>query len=125
MIRGVVMYIVARYRNKRYEILMRESYRDKGIVKKREIYLMTYKLYWLNKKNDYPQIDREYLPQPENISANSIRYFQDNENLMDLIVAKVRQKEKERKICIDERKEKFDEEIKQFREKHLKKCGGY
>jgi len=28
---------------------------------------------------------------------------------MDLIVAKVRQKEKERKICIDERKEKIDE----------------
>ena len=119
------MYIVARYRDKRYEILMRESYRDKGIIKKREVYLMTYKLYWLNKKNDYPQIDREYLPQPENISVNSVKYFRDNEGLMDLIVAKVQQKEKERKERIDDHKKKFDEEIRQIREKNLSKCGGY
>lgn len=70
-------------------------------VKKKEVYLMTYKLYWLNKKNDYPQIERKYPLQFDNIAVNAHRYFEEDDNLMNKVVCKVIQKEIERKQSID------------------------
>lgn len=119
------MYIVARYRDKKYEVSMRKSYREKGVVKKKEIYLMTYKLYWLNCRNIYPQIERDYLPQFDNISKNAQKYFEEDDNLMEQIINKIVQKEKERKNLIDTKKQQMDEENKKFREqrKSLLNCG--
>lgn len=95
---------------------MRKSYRENGVVKKKEVYLMTYKLYWLNKKSDYPQIERAYPLQFDNIAVNAYRYFEEDNNLMNKIVRKVIQKEMERKQSIDTRKYNMEEEIKKFRE---------
>lgn len=104
---------------------MRQSYRENGVVKKKEVYLMTYKLYWLNKKSDYPQIEREYPLQFDNIAVNAHRYFEEDDNLMNKIVCKVIQKEMERKQSIDIRKHNKDEENKKFREQMqpLFNCG--
>lgn len=96
---------------------MRQSYRENGVVKKKEGYLMTYKLYWLNKKSDYPQIERKYPLQFDNIAVNAYRYFEEDDNLMNKIVRKVIQKEMERKQSIDTRKYNMEEEIKKFRER--------
>lgn len=119
------MYIVARYRDKKYEISMRQSYRENGVVKKKEVYLMTYKLYWLNKKSDYPQIEREYPLQFDNIAVNAHTYFEEDDNLMNKVVCKVIQKEIKRKQYIDTRKHNMDEENKKIRERKqtLLNCG--
>ena len=104
---------------------MRQSYRENGVVKKKEVYLMTYKLYWLNKKNDYPQIERKYPLQFDNIAVNAHRYFEEDDNLMNKVVCKVIQKEIERKQSIDTRKHIMDEEIKKIRTRKqtLLNCG--
>lgn len=105
---------------------MRQSYRENGVVKKKEVYLMTYKLYWLNKKSDYPQIEREYPLQFDNIAVNAHTYFEEDDNLMNKVVCKVIQKEIKRKQYIDTRKHNMDEENKKFRERKqtLLNCGG-
>lgn len=104
---------------------MRQSYRENGVVKKKEVYLMPYKLYWLNKKSDYSQIEREYPLQFDNIAVNAHTYFEEDDNLMNKVVCKVIQKEIKRKQSIDTRKYNMDEENKKFRERKqtLLNCG--
>ena len=106
-------YLVARFRYSikwcyRYEISIRESYRECGKIKKRETYLMTYYLPWVTKVSPHPQIDREYSDQYENISPTHIKYFIDDETLMGRIVEKVKQSEINRLKKIELKKERFD-----------------
>lgn len=106
-------YLVARLRYStkwcyRYEISIRESYRENGKVKKHENYLMTYYLPWVTNISSHPQIDREYPEQWENISPTHKKYFDEDKTLMSKIVEKVRQSEMERLKKIELRKELFD-----------------
>ena len=106
-------YLVARFRYStkwcyRYEISLRESYREDGKVKKRETYLMTYYLPWITKYSPHPQIDRAYPDQYENISPTHMKYFNKDEALMGRIVEKVKQSEVKRLKKIELRKELFD-----------------
>ncbi len=106
-------YLVARFRYStkwcyRYEISLRESYREGGKVKKREIYLMTYYLPWVTNNSSHPQIDREYPEQYENISPTHMKYFTEDKSLMGRIVEKVKQSEIKRLKKIELRKELFD-----------------
>lgn len=106
-------YLVAKFRYStkwcyRYEISLRESYREDGKVKKRETYLMTYYLPWITNNSSHPQIDREYPDQYENISPTHMKYFNEDETLMGRIVEKVKQSEIKRLKKIELRKELFD-----------------
>lgn len=106
-------YLVARFKYStkccyRYEISLRESYREDGKVKKRETYLMTYYLPWVTNNSSHPQIDRAYPDQYENISPTHMKYFNKDEALMGRIVEKVKQSEIKRQKKIQLRKELFD-----------------
>ena len=106
-------YLVARFKHStkwcyRYEISIRESYREDGKVKKRETYLMTYHLPWITNNSSHPQIDREYPEQWGNISPTHMKYFVEDETLMNKIVEKVKQSEMKRLEKIELRKELFD-----------------
>ena len=106
-------YLVARFKYStkwcyRYEISLRESYREGGKIKKRETYLMTYYLPWVTKNSPHPQIDREYPDQYENISPTHIKYFNEDKTLMGRIVEKVKQSEVKRLKKSELRRELFD-----------------
>jgi len=106
-------YLVARFRYStkwcyKYEISLRESYREDGKVKKRETYLMTYYLPWVTNNSPHPQIDRDYPEQYENISSTHMRYFVEDKTLMDKIVEKVKQSEIKRLKKSELRRELFD-----------------
>jgi len=106
-------YLVARFRYStkwcyRYEISLRESYREDGKVKKGETYLMTYYLPWATRNSPHPQIDRNYPEQYENIFPIHMRYFVEDKTLMDKIAEKVKQSEIKRLKKIELRKELFD-----------------
>lgn len=106
-------YLVARLRYStkwcyRYEISMRESYREDGKVKKKETYLMTYYLPWITKNSPHPQIDREYPEQYENISPNHVNYFEEDKTLMSKVVEKVKQSEIKRFEARKRRDELFE-----------------
>lgn len=105
-------YIVARFKSGspwcKYEISIRDSYREDGKVKKKETYLMTYYLIGVSKNSSHPRLDIEYKEQYENISPTHKRYFIDNPNLMNDIVEKVKNAEMRRQKAIDERRNTID-----------------
>lgn len=117
-------YLVARFRHGvpwyKYEISMRVSYRENGKVKKKETYLMTYNLIGVSNKYPHPQLDRVLEPQWRNIRPTHIHFFTEDLQLMNKIIAKVRNaeiKRKQAKVRTGELEQFWYERIKALSDK--------